>query len=323
MKGRILGFAEASGVITGDDGKRYRFGAGDWKAPRPPRAGEEVDYEISAQGLAAEIYPLRGAPSLDLGDVSAKMKDVLGGADLSGMGAKAREIFNTGAGSPTAQRAIALVKTRFSVPLALILLLVSLAFGYVRWIGPQLPFVVSPKPGSYSVLAISGFAGSTGSMLSGLSEQASQDLAPQKQQRDELARQGDRADAERIGQDFAKTESAATEATLGRLTLDLMYLLYLIPLGSLLILFLEWNGKPMPLANLVVGGLGVLAFVLAFVARMFVNGALRDFSGNLVDSTGENSAMVFGMATGFGCWVLFIVGGVLLLHALGIIGARR
>ena len=319
MKGKILGFVESSGVITGDDGKRYKFSAADWKAPRAPRTGEEVDYEISAQGMAAEIYPLRSG--LDFGDVGAKMKDALGGADLGDVGAKAKEIFQSGAGSPTGARALMLLKTRLAVPLALILLLVSVVFGYVRWEGEQLPFADTPRAGSYSVLGISSFAGATGSMLTTIKQQAGAELAPEKQQYDELMRQGDANDAQRVEDEMSRMEGTQTDAFMAGLTLDVMYLLYLIPLGCLLILFLEWQGKAAPLAGLVVGGLGVLAFVLAYAAKSFINGAIKDFTGSLMGP--DASAVPFGAATGFGIWLFLIGGALLLLNALGIVRPTR
>jgi len=58
MKGTILDFSipESAGVVSGDDGNRYRFAGSDWKATGAmPRAGARVDF-VAADGVASEIY---------------------------------------------------------------------------------------------------------------------------------------------------------------------------------------------------------------------------------------------------------------------------
>jgi phage shock protein PspC (stress-responsive transcriptional regulator) len=58
MKGTILDFSipESAGVVSGDDGNRYRFAGADWKATGAmPRAGARVDF-VAADGVASEVY---------------------------------------------------------------------------------------------------------------------------------------------------------------------------------------------------------------------------------------------------------------------------
>lgn len=59
MRGRILGFDRSSdeGTIAGEDGTRYPFALRDWKQPKPPSAGEPVDFEVM-DGRAGSIYRL-------------------------------------------------------------------------------------------------------------------------------------------------------------------------------------------------------------------------------------------------------------------------
>ena len=64
---------------------------------------------------------------------------------------------------------------------------------------------------------------------------------------------------------LSSLSSAGSDASMVGLGIDLMYLLYLVPIGALFILYREWIGQPMPLASLVVGGLGVFGFLLAYV----------------------------------------------------------
>lgn len=65
MEGSVLGYEKGSqsGVIKGDDGKRYNFMANEWKAEREAHAGERVDFEARGDN-AVSIYPLKGANPL-------------------------------------------------------------------------------------------------------------------------------------------------------------------------------------------------------------------------------------------------------------------
>lgn len=58
MKGVVLGFDPTNGgFIRAEDGKRYELALDAWRGSRPPRAGEEVDFEINGDA-ASDIYPL-------------------------------------------------------------------------------------------------------------------------------------------------------------------------------------------------------------------------------------------------------------------------
>ena len=176
MKGKILGSADANGVITGADGNRYKFTAADWKAPRTPKIGEEVDFEVPAAGSAGEIYPTHATAGFDLGDVGAKMGDV---------GAKMKEALGSaaqwtctmwlrqsqgqngcrGVSSLACWRArpASLLTSRLTVPLALVLRwLASFLFNYVSWSGEQLAAIGATSSGGYSVLGISSFSSNVG-----------------------------------------------------------------------------------------------------------------------------------------------------------------
>ena len=92
MKGKILGYdaAGGSGMITGEDGKRYRFASADWRGERSPATGASVDFEASAD-RANDIYPV----GVQLGGLSP---DVLAGP---GMG-KAAALFQDSLATPLA-----------------------------------------------------------------------------------------------------------------------------------------------------------------------------------------------------------------------------
>jgi hypothetical protein len=96
MKGRILGFSgeSGSGVISGQDGKRYTFETAEWKSGQPVRAGAQVDFEPNG-GTAAGIYPEAGA-----------------GIDLSAL-----------KGSAGAEKAKQVLTSSLAVPLSIVLLI--------------------------------------------------------------------------------------------------------------------------------------------------------------------------------------------------------
>lgn len=63
MKGTVLNFSvrDSSGVISGSDGKRYRFEAKQWGLDISPEPGIHVDFDIQ-DGKAMEIYEDISAP---------------------------------------------------------------------------------------------------------------------------------------------------------------------------------------------------------------------------------------------------------------------
>ncbi len=320
MKGKILGYADASGVISGADGNRYKFTAADWKAPRAPKIGEEVDYEVSPQGGASEIYPTHASAGFDLGDVGAKMKDAVGSVDLNDVSAKARAMVAAGSSSPAGVRALSLLQHRLTVPLSLVLLLTSLFFSYMSWNGEQLASVGVTKSGGYSVLEISSFSSNVGSFFSTLGKQASAQTSGMQEQLDAMTKGGATdSDTAQMRAVLNSMSGAASDASMVGLAIDLMYLLYLIPLGAMFILYREWGGQPMPMASLVVGGLSVFGFLLAYITQWSANGAIKDFMGSALAQLGDASGLTSSMSVGLGAWILLICGAVLVLHALGIV----
>lgn len=57
MKGKILEFnvEKNSGIISGNDGKRYQFSKADWKVEKKPVNNQMVDFSIE-EDKAKEIY---------------------------------------------------------------------------------------------------------------------------------------------------------------------------------------------------------------------------------------------------------------------------
>lgn len=58
MKGIILNFSiqTNSGIISGEDSQRYSFVGNEWKERSAPERGLKVDFDITPQGQAIDIY---------------------------------------------------------------------------------------------------------------------------------------------------------------------------------------------------------------------------------------------------------------------------
>ena len=58
MKGKILDFSiqTNSGIISGEDNRRYQFTGSEWKEQSIPQRGTEVDFENTEDGNALGVY---------------------------------------------------------------------------------------------------------------------------------------------------------------------------------------------------------------------------------------------------------------------------
>lgn len=84
MKGKTLSYDvnTKSGVISGDDGNRYKFNMLEWKSANQPRAGGKVDFAVTSDS-AVEIY----TDSAISGGVSKKISAALFALFLGAFGA--------------------------------------------------------------------------------------------------------------------------------------------------------------------------------------------------------------------------------------------
>lgn len=58
MKGKILDFTiqTNTGIILGDDQKRYSFTGSEWKEQQAPIRGNQVDFEVNTESQATAVY---------------------------------------------------------------------------------------------------------------------------------------------------------------------------------------------------------------------------------------------------------------------------
>lgn len=61
MKGTILDYSiqNNTGIISGDDEKRYQFSGAEWREQRAPYRGQKVDFDIRDFGQAKDVYALQ------------------------------------------------------------------------------------------------------------------------------------------------------------------------------------------------------------------------------------------------------------------------
>ena len=88
MQGKILNYdyGRKQGLITGDDGNRYKFVGNEFKMTgKTPRIGGTVDFD-PFEDVATEIYPVAGSGIGELGDknkvVAALLAFFLGGLGI-------------------------------------------------------------------------------------------------------------------------------------------------------------------------------------------------------------------------------------------------
>lgn len=110
MKGKVLGLEADGGVISGEDGGRYRFANEQWKNERRAQPGDEVDFE-TADGRAVDIFVLRSA----------------GGISTEALGANLERVRNSASGG----RALEIARTQPSAVIAAVVLFASVLLNYV------------------------------------------------------------------------------------------------------------------------------------------------------------------------------------------------
>lgn len=62
MKGIILDYSiqDNTGIISGDDQNRYSFSGSSWNEQIAPIKGQQVDFQVTGEGSAVEIYLIGG-----------------------------------------------------------------------------------------------------------------------------------------------------------------------------------------------------------------------------------------------------------------------
>ena len=68
MKGQIANFSpqHGQGIIMGDDGKNYPFTSQQWQQATAPMAGQQVEFNVDAQGYAVAVVGLAAGNAINL-----------------------------------------------------------------------------------------------------------------------------------------------------------------------------------------------------------------------------------------------------------------
>ena len=296
MRGTVLGSDEAGGMITTTEGQRYRFAQSQWRGARAPAAGDEVDFE-TRDGAAAEVYVVRpGEAAVNLG----------------AMGAQARQLFEGGAASPGVARALSVIRSNLRAQLALAILLASVILHYVVVQGPGL-FVAAGSPaGAYSVLGVGELVGRTQSALAAAAAGADQAAEVAGALGPALGLSAQDSAQERQVADQVKSQARGLHTASA--LMNLAYLLYLIPIGAVVVLVQAWRGRPAERIALGLGVLSALSFGGPILARATIAGLFKG-ADRAVGASVAADAIHFGL----GSYVLLLAGLALSAVALGLV----
>lgn len=299
MKGRILGVAagDLAGAITGDDGKRYRYEAADWRGERPASVGATVDFEVEG-GAARDVYPAVGA--------------------FTGVGAAAASV-EALAGSSGGEKIIGLFKGTLALPLAI---LVLIAF--------FLPALSSPML-TASQLGLDKITAAVRPNL----EQAEhgrrrladleRDLARFKT---EAARGGSGAPDSiygygNVGDRIASLEEQRAEIRKGLSAVDFLktvdaalILRFAAVLAALWLVWQAWTGAALRPWELAAGAAALIAGGLTFLLRSAILGLVSAMNPLGEAAAAQAEALI---SVEIGPWLLLAAGAGLIASGLGLI----
>lgn len=283
MKGSVLGISEESGVIVADGGERYGFAFEEWKGEGPlPRVGQTVDFDVRGDA-AVQIYPIPAAGNR-FGDA---VKDGVSKLERSLNEEK------TGEAAGKARRVIA---ERPQVTLAVVMLIASFALTWLSMGGilqsQRIEASLFSVPGI--VADVSGpLEDTVATMTNYLAEAQDSSFTPPAA--------------------LAKARANLNQASAALWVLRFAWLVYLIPVGAVAILVLEYRGTRIRLVELATGALAVLTLLAVLFGREMLAAAVTNNFG-----TGGGTLRTL-IQVGFGGWLIAACGVGLILTALGIV----
>jgi hypothetical protein len=292
VRGKVLGFATDGGTISGEDGKRYAFEAAQWKGVRTPAQGEEVDFEVGDQGKASDVYSLRSGATVDFGAV----------------GGQAKALLDSGATSPIGARLIALATGNPLFQLSLVVILSSFFLTFIKLGSAVAPGVTEmiPDRGIYRIINVNDLIDylklSLTSAANGLEQLA--------QLTSGSANPLVGATPSPLGDVRAAADNLRSAAGFS----NLLYLVYLAPIGALAVTVQLVRQKNASLVALLTGAASIGSFGLLVLARSMIIGAVKK-GGNPDAIAIASKAIAFG----FGSYVILLCGVALIALSLGLI----
>jgi len=285
MRGRILGIEGDAGTVLGEDGSRYTFEISSWRSQDRPQPRDEVDFVVQGN-QATEIYVTRGAGGAATGDSLggtmrarvAQAEAALSRTDNTDLMAKARDV----------------IAMRPQVLLASSVLLASFAFTWIE-IGSGL----GPNAAESNLVG-------TPDMVAEVKQQLATSVALLKDYLTTMSASG-YVDAVQVANTKANLQKVSTALN----ALRAAPLLWLIPAGAAMALFLEYRGKRSRLLELVVGALGVATTAGLFMGRDMLARAVTNSFG-----TGSETVRQ-AIQIGPGAWIVALCGAGLIATAIG------
>lgn len=292
MKGKILGATAQGGAISGEDGKRYQFESAQWKGERAPVQGDDVDFEPDGAGKAKDIYALRSAAALDLGAVGSHAKALLGDS----------------ANSPLGARLMTLLTGNTVFQISLVVLIASCFLTFVK-LSPGVSPVAAealPDRGVYKIV-------NTGDLIDYLKSS----LGAAAASMDQLTQTADTIAPYNGGatpSPFGNTREAAANLRGASGLSNILYVLYLAPIGAAAIIVQLLRHKGLSLIPLATGIACLASFALLVLCRSSIISAVGKM-GNANAADVAANAIVFG----FGSYVILICGLALAGLSLGLV----
>lgn len=296
MKGKILGSDASGGTISGEDGKRYKFDTFEWKSARAPMPGEEVDYDLGADGKAHDIFSLKTGATIDFGAVGGQARALLGEGTSSPLGARLLELVT---GNPLFQ-------------ISLVILVASFFLTFIKITMPLFSGASDafPDRGIYKLVNTNDLVDYIKTSLdagASLMDQAAQAASSDP---------GSAAGLVSAAVGDPKDDAEAMRFISG--AMNLFYLVYLIPVGATAIIVQLARAKSVSLIALGTGLASIVSLVLMFVARSRLVSVIGKM-GNTDAAALTGKAFAFGL----GFYVILLCGAGLIGFALGLVRLPR
>lgn len=289
MKGKVLGFSAGGGMISGEDGKRYKFGAADWKSDRTAVPGEEVDFDVGAEGGATDVYSLKSGVSLDMGAFGDHAKALLG----------------EGASSPVGAHIASLAMRNPYFQVSIVILLASIFLTFVKLGSGIAPGVNAALPdnGVYRIT-------NTGDLVDYLKTSLDAAAVVVKQ----FIPAAGAAQPDPGLQLIANPQQAYDGLHTASALSNILYLFYLVPVGAAAIVVQAVRRKGLGVLPLATGVLCAVAFGILVYWRASIIAAVTKM-GNADAAAVAGKVIVFGL----GSYVILLCGLALVGLTLGLI----
>lgn len=289
MRGKILGFtpSSGSGAISGENGERYTFVAGQWRSDRPITVGTSVDFAAVAE-VATEIYPVASA--------------MPGAADL--------------ATSPGVQKLRTLSMTTLAFPLAALLLLATF-----------LPAITTPMSSAslWGIGSISKMMSANPLLANDDTAGVAEEIESLDKQAADLRTHttgfggmplDNSAELASIAKAREVAEKSLSAARTAKVVSGLLIVRWTVPVLAILLLWFSWSGKELRTMTIAAGAASIVTAIIMYAYRQSLVGGMspENSLGGMISR--QMDAVI---SVGIGTYLIGLLGVGLILAALGIV----